>query len=99
MIAVYPIFFSQGVNEQQTYANAIGESSVQDLFNWESLLLLRAYSAQYRTFLASELPSKLVSMRIDQAEAAINSLAASIVGSRRNKNTDVLTLGERAARL
>ena len=99
LITVHPIFFSQGINEQQTYANAIGESTVQDTFNWESLLLLRAYCAQYRAFLGGERPSKSVIGRVDQAEAAINSLAASIVGSRRNKNTDVLVLGERAARL
>ena len=99
LIAVRPVLFSQGINEQQTYANAIGESSVQDWINWESLLLLRAYCQDFKAFLSAAAPGKTSAAKADLADGAVNSLAASIVSARRNKNTDVLTLGEKAARL
>ena len=99
LIAVHPIFFSQGVNEQQTYANAIGESTVQDKINWESLLLLRTYADACRALWTSSGATKAAPARLEQAEAAINSLAVTIVGARRFKSTDILHLSERAARL
>ena len=99
LITVRPVLFSQGINEQQTYANAIGESSVQDWINWESLLLLRAYCQDFKAFLSTAAPGKASAAKADLVDGAVNSLAASIVSARRNKNTDVLTLGEKAARL
>jgi hypothetical protein len=106
LIAVHPVLFSQGVNEQQTVANAMGDAGLQDRLNWESLMLLRAYVGRYRAWLAAPasgagagLPPPAVALRADPAEAAVNSLAACIVGARGAKNIDVLTLGETAARL
>eukprot|EP00736_Rhodelphis_marinus_P010534 Rmarinus@m.11854 len=55
IVHVMPVFFTQGVNEQQSLANRMHESSLQDEINLENLLVLRDYCRRF-----FHLPSQVV---------------------------------------
>ncbi len=40
MISVFPLLFTQGINEQQIVANIAGETSIQEEINKENLICL-----------------------------------------------------------
>lgn len=50
LIDVYPILFTQGINEFQSIANKIGETSLQDNINKDSFPKLFEYSKRYIDF-------------------------------------------------
>jgi hypothetical protein len=47
-IAVRPVLFTQGINEEQTMAIAMGECQVQEEINAENATLLSQYFVQYK---------------------------------------------------
>ena len=49
-IPVYPIFFTQGINEFQTFANKFGETNLQDSINRDAYPRLFEYSKRYIDF-------------------------------------------------
>ena len=50
-IRVVPVMFSQGINEQQTYANYLGQFGLQDDINTQSIKRLQSYFDLLRKWL------------------------------------------------
>ncbi|KAG0283005.1 Inositol polyphosphate 4-phosphatase type II [Linnemannia gamsii] len=49
-IQVYPVFFSQGINEMQTLSNLTGRSPLQQSINEESLRYMQHYVTRYQAW-------------------------------------------------
>ncbi|KAG0312744.1 Inositol polyphosphate 4-phosphatase type II [Linnemannia gamsii] len=49
-IQVYPVFFSQGINEMQTLSNLTGRSPLQHSINEEGLRYMQHYVARYQAW-------------------------------------------------
>ncbi|KAK5828607.1 hypothetical protein F5H01DRAFT_328459 [Linnemannia elongata] len=49
-IHVYPVFFSQGINEMQTLSNLTGRSPLQQSINEEGLRYMQHYVARYQAW-------------------------------------------------
>jgi len=43
LIEIFPVIITQGINEMQTVANHIGDTSLQDTINTQSFALIRSY--------------------------------------------------------
>lgn len=51
-IRIFPVLFTQGINEQQTIANTVGDSSLQEEINKENLKELSEYIRVHENYLA-----------------------------------------------
>lgn len=48
---MYPLLFTQGINEQQTIANTVGDSSLQEEINKENMGFFMDYFKKYEAYL------------------------------------------------
>ena len=53
-IKVFPVMFSQGINEQQTFANTMGTCTLQEGINKENYLLLEKYWNRHKVYYAQK---------------------------------------------
>ncbi|EDQ90564.1 uncharacterized protein MONBRDRAFT_18386 [Monosiga brevicollis MX1] len=90
-MAVYPVLFSQGVNEMQTIANLVGDSKIQDVINRHGFEAMREYAERYMAAFPDDPNCSAIRehMRILHQEVATRG---------RTKNVEMLWQAERLAR-
>eukprot|EP00026_Physarum_polycephalum_P001584 Phypoly_transcript_01586.p1 GENE.Phypoly_transcript_01586~~Phypoly_transcript_01586.p1 ORF type:complete len:1047 (+),score=141.29 Phypoly_transcript_01586:139-3279(+) len=86
-IKVYPLLFTQGINEQQTIANTVGDSSLQEDINKENVILLSAYCKKYEAYL-QKIGAK---SEIEPMLSELAQIDKIIAMSRREKNVEILS--------
>jgi len=91
LIDVTGVLFTQGINEQQTMANFLGESALQDIINRQSYPLLQSYFQKYSEWVRSN--AKLAeSQDIDRLSKNLEVIEAmsNKRSLRTSKNTELL---------
>ena len=103
LIHVFPVLFSQGINERQTLANLIGRShELQAEINRESMYTLQRYYVEYRRYYDAEIQSLKARLRTGKSPRGSMSSGAALhasssTDSLQHLNTPVkLTGAERA---
>jgi len=91
-IRVRPVLFSQGINEQQTVANATGECVLQEEINKENMFLLGSYFRDYRNHvrLYWEKEENTIEERIGNMDRRMTMICKTILTSKAEKNTIIL---------
>lgn len=93
LISVCPVLFTQGINEQQIVANAIGSSGLQDDINSKHYARLASYYERYATWKLSEDPSPITESEMSALRPllqAIEDEALKKKTGRTGKNTEIL---------
>ncbi|EQC40767.1 hypothetical protein SDRG_01838 [Saprolegnia diclina VS20] len=85
-IQVHAVLFTQGINERQSVANTVGDTSVQEDINVESMVTLAAYVEQYVTLGVSHEPSLLPFAEIQSQLALVVTAVESQKKSLKNVN-------------
>uniref|UniRef100_A0A7S4NVV8 Uncharacterized protein n=1 Tax=Paramoeba aestuarina TaxID=180227 RepID=A0A7S4NVV8_9EUKA len=84
-VQVHPLLFSQGINEQQSIANKIGDTSLQENINKENGVLLKKYYQSYEDWCNSNhIPLN------PKISSDLNSILSTIKHSKREKNLQIL---------
>ena len=96
VISITAVMFTQGINEQQSYADILGNNTLQDLINNKSFQQMRSYCLRYtenfgisnskQTEKARKIGELLEHLRVQ-------------VSIRKAKNTDILTLSQELSRV
>eukprot|EP00039_Didymoeca_costata_P010735 m.145190 g.145190 ORF g.145190 m.145190 type:complete len:1150 (-) comp14942_c0_seq1:1738-5187(-) len=98
-IKVFPVFFSQGVNEMQLIARNIGGTELQELICEEGLLYLKHYVRMFKNFYGDpnrENPSRSTYVMLDQKMALLDKAVRS---KSARASLDILRLSEQVCRL
>ena len=89
--------FSQGINAQQTVANAMGEAGLQEYINHESMRTLRSYCASYTQLRRAEVDDGSSSADVDHCARELAELHAllehaeeTVARSHSEKNTEII---------
>ncbi len=103
LVPVYPLLFTQGINEQQTIANTVGDSTLQEELNRENIQDLQEYFKIYKAYLHKIKFTNirlsfifictffdLFEQEIDELESDIAHIEKLIQSSRREKNVEIL---------
>lgn len=94
-IAVVAVFFTQGVNEQQSIADAFGDSSLQDQINMRSLQHLTSYCTRYKERFGSA--NAKLSKRCGKVFQLLELLRTQ-VHAKRSKNVEILSISQELCR-
>jgi len=86
-IKVHPLLFTQGINEQQTIANTVGDSSLQEDINKENVQLFSTYFKKYGAYLQQIGAGD----EIEPIENELANIEKIISNSRREKNVEILS--------
>ncbi|XP_039266147.2 inositol polyphosphate-4-phosphatase type I A-like isoform X1 [Styela clava] len=88
---VVPVLFNIGINEEQTLAEKIGSTSLQDCINVESLSRLSSYS--------EKIIQNSMTSQAGEIESKLNKLKEAINFSKKNKNVEILHLSSEISRM
>lgn len=91
LVKVFPVLFTQGINEHATLAERFGDTSLQEKINGDSYSILNFYFAQFK----EKFPDA-VSPRKD-GEPSLEQLMKTLksnIDSKRGKNVDILLTSE-----
>ena len=89
-IDVFPILFSQGINEFQTIANTVGDTSLQEAINRESFPKLQEYLSRYINFWRNRSEDPPVSF--NKINVMMSRIQKSLKNVKREKNVDLIVL-------
>ena len=90
---------SQGINAQQTVANAVGGTQLQEYINLESVQTLRQYHTAYHDLRhASAGGERRCRFELQQLEALMTRYEQTVLTSHAEKNTEILLLSEQLTR-
>eukprot|EP01094_Clydonella_sp_ATCC50884_P018724 TRINITY_DN3515_c0_g2_i1.p1 TRINITY_DN3515_c0_g2~~TRINITY_DN3515_c0_g2_i1.p1 ORF type:complete len:1473 (-),score=252.58 TRINITY_DN3515_c0_g2_i1:1080-5219(-) len=87
-ICVVPVLFTQGINEEQTVAIALGECKLQEDINMENLGILTEYFEKYRSY-RQGLPEAL-GCSVADLGVELSKIGDIIKNSHNEKNVEVL---------
>jgi len=90
-IKVFPVMFTQGINEQQTISNTVGTCTLQEGINKENYLLLEKYWNRYKVYYAQqEVCSSSNNIDVEKIQQELEHIGKIIQNSRREKNVEIL---------
>lgn len=95
LIDVCSVLFTQGINEQQTVANAMGTSGLQDSINRKHYGRLAAYYDRYTTWRFSVDPSPITESEISSLAPLLRKIERETTKrrtGRTTKNTEILPI-------
>jgi len=105
LIGVIPCLFTQGINETQTLANTLGDTSLQDEINNVSLEVLLKYVNSHKTLALSTTPTHSLPKAeayFRATEQAMQKLRVAVESSRKDKKKKpsvIILAGEVARRV
>lgn len=95
-VRVFPIVFSQGINEKQSVANRFGDTMLQDRINNENFANLQKLVHNFKMFHQNHFPHDAATpIAIDRLWVAFDQA----VRSKKSKNVEILTISEDLSRL
>ncbi|XP_065884810.1 inositol polyphosphate-4-phosphatase type I A-like [Dysidea avara] len=94
-IKVCAVLLTQGINEQQTMADAFGDNSLQDVINNNNFQKLSSYCYRFCDIFSHANAAN--AHRAKRAQDLLESLRSQIT-AKKNKNTDILSLSQELCR-